>query len=360
MPPSRRPHASTRPSGRATPRGRERASLYLVMVATLIGLAVIALAGRGSDDGATPAALAAGTPSSTATVTSPPSAATAAGESVETEPATTEPPTSEGATTEATEPLPDLDADPLQPEEGCIIDDTSVRLGSSGPSVSCVQRALADAGLYDGAVNGEFDNATHAAVRRLQEERDLFVDGVVGRETALSLEVWPDEESFVVRTPPPPPGAKDSWGFELSSVATAGADTPPLPENSGSGKRLVYERRGQRVWAVDGDGNVIRSWLVSGSMYSNELPGTHKVYSKSEQSTAWNGKAILPMMVRWYQTEIGHIGFHGIPTKVSDGSPYQTDAELGTRLSGGCQRQNNFDAAFVWAFADIGTTVVVI
>ena len=84
------------------------------------------------------------------------------------------------------------------------------------------------------------------------------------------------------------------------------------------------------------------------------------MYSRSEQSTAWNGKAILPHMVRWLKTQIGAIGFHGIPIHVSDGTPYQTDAELGTRLSGGCQRQDNLDANFVWAWAQIGTTVVVL
>ena len=56
-------------------------------------------------------------------------------------------------------------------------------------------------------------------------------------------------------------------------------------------------------------------------------------------------------MIRWLQTDIGAIGFHGIPVHVSDGSDYQTEAELGTRLSGGCQRQANPDAAFLWAFA---------
>ena len=44
---------------------------------------------------------------------------------------------------------------------------------------------------------------------------------------------------------------------------------------------------------------------------------------------------------------------------VSDGSPYMTEADLGQRLSGGCQRQSNRDAQFMWAFADIGTKVVV-
>ena len=39
---------------------------------------------------------------------------------------------------------------------------------------------------------------------------------------------------------------------------------------------------------------------------------------------------------------------------------YQTEDDLGTRLSGGCQRQANPDARFLWAFADVGTTVVVL
>lgn len=255
----------------------------------------------------------------------------------------------------------DLDGGADTTAEGaCTMDKLSVRLGDSGNSVSCLQQALVTAGYYTGAVSGQFDQATFDAVEHMQAEKDLFVDGVVGRETALFLGIWPDENALVVHTPPPAAGAVDLWGYELSYVATSGPDAPPLPENSGSGYRLVYDRAGQRVWAVDEDETVIRSWLVSGSKYSNELPGTHQVYSKSETSTAWNGKAILPLMVRWLKTRIGNIGFHGIPRHVEDGSRYQTDQELGTRLSGGCQRQADLDAKFVWDFADIGTTVVVL
>jgi hypothetical protein len=32
---------------------------------------------------------------------------------------------------------------------------------------------------------------------------------------------------------------------------------------------------------------------------------------------------------------------------------------LGTRLSGGCTRQADLDADFMWDFAQIGTTVIV-
>ena len=192
-----------------------------------------------------------------------------------------------------------------------------------------------------------------------QEQAGLFVDGVVGRESAIELDIWPDEDMLVVRTPAPPPNTPDSMGFYLSPVASVGADAPPLPANSGSGRRVVYDRAGQRVWAVDDNEQIVRSWLVSGSKYSNEAPGTHTVYSRSEMSTAWNGQAFLPNMIRYQQTEIGHIGFHGIPRHVSDNSVYQTTEELGTRLSGGCQRQHDLDAEFLWAFADVGTTVVV-
>jgi peptidoglycan hydrolase-like protein with peptidoglycan-binding domain len=153
-----------------------------------------------------------------------------------------------------------------------------------------LQQALADLGYYDGAIDGDFDDATLNAVMAYQEAEGLFVDGVVGRESAIELEIWPDEESLVVHTPPPPEGAMDSMGYLLSPVASVGADAPPLPDNSGEGRRVVYDRAGQRAWAVGDDGEIIRSWLVTGSKYSNEMPGTHTVYSRSEMSTAWNGR----------------------------------------------------------------------
>jgi hypothetical protein len=245
--------------------------------------------------------------------------------------------------------------------DGCKLTTRELVIGESGANVECLQKALRDAGFYEGQINATFDNATSDAVSRLQTERGLFVDGEVGRETGKSLGIWPDEESLVVRTPPPPEGAEDTSGFPLSPVAVSGDDPnlPPLPADSGSGRRIVYDRAGQRVWAVDEDDQVIRSWLVSGSQYENEVPGTHEVFSRSEQSTAWNGKAILPLMIRWYPTDRGNLGFHGIPVRVSDGSVYQTTEELGTRLSGGCQRQHNTDAEFLWNFAVEGTTVVV-
>ncbi|WP_395152701.1 peptidoglycan-binding protein [Ilumatobacter sp.] len=253
----------------------------------------------------------------------------------------------------------DVDGEPAGAGGRCTIGLLSVRLGASGDDVECLQNVLADIGHFTGIADGQFNDSTLRAVMDYQTSEGLFVDGVVGRESAVALNIWPDEESFVTRTPPPALGATDLWGVALSPVASAGDAAPPLPDNTGSGRRVVYDRAGQRVWAVRGDGVIIRSWLVSGSTYQNEVPGTHEVYSRSELSTAWNGKAWLPLMIRWLKTERGAIGFHAIPLHVDDNSPYQGDAELGTRLSGGCQRQNNLDAEFMWAFATLGTKVVV-
>jgi len=281
---------------------------------------------------------------------------------------TTQPTSTTSTTIGATTPLDegftsvelqDLDGEDLTSIEPCRMT-KSMGGGDTGPEVICLQEALIVSGFLSGTPSGRYDNATAAAVIRLQEERDLFVDGLAGRETAVSLGIWPEEPTNVIRTPPPVPGAVDTLGFPLSSVASSGPDAPPLPPNSGTGRRLVFERSGQRVWAVDENETVIRSWLVSGSKYNNETPGTHKVYSRSEVSTAWNGKAYLYKMVRWLKTDIGAIGFHALPIRVSDESVYQTEEELGIRLSGGCQRQANLDADFTWEFAQLDTVVVVL
>ena len=162
-------------------------------------------------------------------------------------------------------------------DEGCKMVERSVTIGSSGPTVTCLQTAMAADGIYTGAISGVYDQATFDAVRALQVRENLFVDGLAGRETGIFLGIWPEEASLVVHTPPPAPGAVDLLGYPLSSVSSVGADAPPLPPDSGSGRRLVYSRAGQRVWAVDADGRILRSWLVSGSKYNNETPGTHQV-----------------------------------------------------------------------------------
>jgi len=247
-------------------------------------------------------------------------------------------------------------------ESACTISEFEIAKGDSGDSVRCAQVALVAAGYTRVEINGMFDEATDDATREFQNDFELYVDGIIGKVTATELGVWPGLEAFVVRTPAPAPGAVDLTGMPLSPVASAGSDAPELPEDAGqgTGKRVVYERSSQRVWAIDDDEQIVRSYLVSGSRYRNEVPGWHTVYSRSESALGWDLQADLPYMIRYTQTERGHIGFHAIPSWSDSGEMLQTIDELGQRLSGGCTRQALQDAEFLWTFADVGTRVLVL
>src|SRR4029453_19195661 len=102
---------------------------------------------------------------------------------------------------------------------GCKITSRDLRLGATGTDVTGLQQALVDASYLSGAPTGQYDNATFSAVKKLQTDKDLFVDGLVGRETALALDIWPDEASLVVPTPPPAAGAAALLGLPLPACA---------------------------------------------------------------------------------------------------------------------------------------------
>ncbi len=138
-------------------------------------------------------------------------------------------------------------------------------------------------------------------------------------------------------------------------IAT-GSPFPPLPPNSGGGRRVVYANGAQRIWLVEANGVVSNSFRVSGRLGSPP-PGTYAIASKSEMSSA--GSLRLPYMSRFYQASSGKwIGFHGIPLR-PDGSPIQSNEQLGTPLSHGCVRMHQEEVKVVWAFTPVGTKVVV-
>jgi hypothetical protein len=139
-------------------------------------------------------------------------------------------------------------------------------------------------------------------------------------------------------------------------IAT-GSAFPPLPTNSGEGRRVVYSNGQQRIWLVESNGVVVNSFRVSGRLGAPPF-GTYSIASKSIMSSS--GSLRLPYMSRFYRASSGKwIGFHGIPLR-SDGTPIQTDAQLGQPLSHGCVRMNQEDVKVVWAFTPVGTKVVVV
>ena len=133
---------------------------------------------------------------------------------------------------------------------------------------------------------------------------------------------------------------------------------PPLPAGSGSGRRIVYSNPQQRVWLVEANGTVIRSYLVSGK-YRTPAAGTYSVFSKSRHTSAGHDGITMNDMVRFARGSRLAIGFHGIP-RDRYGRPLQTEHDLGGFRSAGCVRQSDGDAAFLYDWAPIGTTVVVL
>ena len=160
-------------------------------------------------------------------------------------------------------------------------------------------------------------------------------------------------------TPPPnePPPPSEQPPPEDPAPEPARPEFPPLPEDSGAGRRVVYSVSQQRVWLVEQDEAVSASWLVSGRK-GTPRPGTYSIYSRSRWSSANGGKVRMEFMLRFVRPR-GRglaIGFHAIPVD-RRGRPIQSEDELGQPRSKGCVRQARADAEHLWHWAPDGTTV---
>lgn len=129
---------------------------------------------------------------------------------------------------------------------------------------------------------------------------------------------------------------------------------PPVPAGSGEGRRIVYSNSQQRVWLVEADGTVARSYLVSGRRGMPRV-GLYRVFSKSRHTSS--GSARMEFMVRFARGRRLAIGFHSIPTR-ANGTPLQSAAQLGIPMSAGCVRQKVDDAVYLYFWAPVGTPVV--
>ena len=136
------------------------------------------------------------------------------------------------------------------------------------------------------------------------------------------------------------------------------AAPPEVPANSGSGRRAIYSKLEHRVWLVEADGSVSHTFLASGRA-DRPKPGSYRVFSKSRHTTAGHDGIRMEYMVRFaWGTELA-IGFHSIPID-KFGEAMQSEAQLGTFQSGGCVRLRDDQAKTLYAWAGLGTQVVII
>ena len=81
--------------------------------------------------------------------------------------------------------------------------------------------------------------------------------------------------------------------------AVADVEDAALPAESGLGRRIVFSESRQRVWLVDAASQVVRTYLVSGSVYDNLDPGTFRVYSRSEAAVGIDDSGTMMYFVRF-------------------------------------------------------------
>ena len=144
-----------------------------------------------------------------------------------------------------------------------------------------------------------------------------------------------------------------------TTTTTVLAEVAPVPVRSGTGRRIVYANRQQRVWVINEQNEAIRTFLVSG-MLGQPGKGTFRVFSKSPTSYSpeFAGVTFRYMTRFAIGRNGGNIGFHEIP--VRNKKPMQTVEELGAFKGSGCLRSSTQDAIFIYQWAKIGTKVVVV
>ena len=132
-----------------------------------------------------------------------------------------------------------------------------------------------------------------------------------------------------------------------------------LPAQSGTGRRIVYsERTPQHVWLVAADGTIVAEYAVSGRA-DWPRPGTYHVFSQSPVSSA--PRLTFRWMTRFAHGRAASIGFHTIPRSVRTGRLTHPVSALGLPVGhGGCVHLTDAGAAYLYRWAWIGTTVVVL
>ena len=169
--------------------------------------------------------------------------------------------------------------------------------------------------------------------------------------------VAPAVVSPPVADPLPPRGQRQA---ALLAWVKAYHPTRPLPAHSGSGRRIVYAERAAHLWVVGADGQVLRDYPVTGRV-GRPSPAVYRVYSKSPTAYNPGEKLRFDFMVRFaYGITGARIGFHTIP-RYLDGVPIQLESQLGQAIGmGGCVRQSRVNATWLYGWAHVGDTVVVL
>ena len=82
------------------------------------------------------------------------------------------------------------------------------------------------------------------------------------------------------------------------------------------------------------------------------------MYAFQRYADAGHDGITMEYFVAFNPAGLGY-GFHTIPV-FADGTPLQSESELGFFRSAGCVRQRRTDAIYMWNWAQVGDPVVVL
>lgn len=214
---------------------------------------------------------------------------------------------------------------------------TTLGVGDEGDEVLCLERHLGAAGWFAGVPDTVFDDDTRIAVRDMQANSSLIVDGIAGQQTAELLGVW---------VPPPVPDPEPSTCADIAHGA-------------------VIDREFQRSWLCT-EGEISHVFPIT-TAWDQPDPGDYEVEQKDmEASSILTGEysEMTHFVVFTYGKYQGaRVGFHSVPT-YPGGEFIQPLDSVGTAElrgeSNGCIRVLPDDAQLIWDHLDFGDAVRVI
>lgn len=111
---------------------------------------------------------------------------------------------------------------------------TVLEKGSQGDAVRSLQRRLKELGYLTGSVDGDFGDATEAAVKAFQDRNKLYVDGRAGEKTLAKL----NSDSALKATKAPTNTPRRTATPRPQATATPNLSTNYYLENGTSGSRV--------------------------------------------------------------------------------------------------------------------------
>jgi hypothetical protein len=144
----------------------------------------------------------------------------------------------------------------------------------------------------------------------------------------------------------------DTSGAKAKPTPSASPSAAPaaVPEESGTGRRIVYSLAGKRVWLVDASDAARRSFVVWPGTVGPD-PGSYTISQRTDATTGSDGVQIEHIM--YFAAKSGlSIAF----SNAVDGS--SPPPASGVETSG--IRTGKADGSALWTFGESGTPVVVV